>query len=257
MNTITLTKLQKKHDDGEPITALTAYDASFAKIIDDAEIDIVLVGDSLGMVIQGFDSTVPVTMDDMVYHAQAVDSSLSYSLLMVDMPFMSTINEKMALENAKILMQEGGAAMVKMEGGDNQEQIIKTLTSRGVPVCAHLGLKPQLVNKYGGYKIQGKNKDEAYRILQSADNMQKAGADILLVECIPADLAKKITTNSSIPVIGIGAGTDTSGQILVLYDILGLSSKIPMFAKNYLINGASIQDAIKNYKKDVENKIFP
>jgi 3-methyl-2-oxobutanoate hydroxymethyltransferase len=257
MNHITLDTLKNKHKNKEKITALTAYDASFASIINMEEIDVVLVGDSLGMVVQGNTDTICVNINNIVYHAQAVNSVLDYSLLMVDMPFMSATSAKQAIKNAKKLMQQTGAAVIKLETANNQHDIIKTLSENGVPICAHLGLRPQFIHKIGGYKYQGVGREYEDDMLKNADLMQQAGADMLVAECIPAHLAAKITQNSSVPVIGIGAGGNTSGQILVLYDILGISKNKPRFAKDYLKNNTSIQQAIRSYKKEVIEQKFP
>jgi len=243
---------------GEKVVCLTAYDASFATVLDHAGVDVILVGDSLGMVVQGLESTVPVTMDDMVYHTKAVARGAERALLMADMPFMSYSTEEQALENAARLMQEGGANMVKLETTQGQIGIIRRLVDAGVPVCAHLGLRPQSVNKLGGYRIQGRDPAAADAMLEEAKGLEAAGADCLLVECVPAELAKRITDTVSIPVIGIGAGVDCDGQILVLYDILAISKGVrPKFSKDYITGDNNIDQAVSAYVQDVRDKLFP
>lgn len=254
---ITISALQKMRRNGEKIACLTAYDAAFAKVLDATGIDVILVGDSLGMVIQGHTSTVVVTMDDMIYHTQCVSSSTKHALVIADMPFMSYTNIDTALKNATQLMQVGGAQMVKLEATQRQTEIVAELSKCGIPVCAHLGLRPQYVHKLGGYQIQGTDENTAANILQASQALEQAGADILLVECIPAELAEIITTEVNIPVIGIGAGKNCDGQILVLHDILGITpGQTPAFAKNYMTTG-TIQDAISNYIEDVKSGAFP
>lgn len=255
---VTVTRLKKMKEDAEKIACITAYDASFAERVNEAGVDVVLVGDSLGMVVQGLDSTIPVTVDDMVYHTRAVAKGNRHALLMADMPFMSYCTEEQALDNACRLMQEGGAHMVKLETTEGQIGIIRRLVDAGVPVCAHLGLRPQSVHKLGGYKIQGRDEAIANAMLNEAMELEQAGADCLLLECVPAQLAKTITDKVSIPVIGIGAGVDCDGQILVLYDILAISKgKRPKFSKDYMQGADSITDAVKRYVDDVRAKAFP
>jgi 3-methyl-2-oxobutanoate hydroxymethyltransferase len=255
---ITVNSLREKKAAGARIVCLTAYDASFARLLDDADVDVVLVGDSLGMVIHGGDTTLPVTMDDMLYHARAVRRGMSRALLMVDMPFLSYTSVDMALQNAGAMMKQAGAQMVKLEGGSDQADIVTALTDHGIPVCAHLGLQPQRVHKLGGYRVQGREQDAAAHMLDEALALQQAGADVMLLECVPASLAKQITATLSIPVIGIGAGADCDGQILVLYDILGISvGHIPKFSKNFLQHTGSVADAVKAYADAVRNGSFP
>ncbi|MDH5765901.1 MAG: 3-methyl-2-oxobutanoate hydroxymethyltransferase, partial [Gammaproteobacteria bacterium] len=232
---ITVSHLKEMKAKGEKIACLTAYDASFAQLLDNNGVDVVLVGDSLGMVIQGLETTLPVTMDEMVYHGKAVARGLQHALLIIDMPFMSDASVDQAVENAGRFMKEAGANMVKLEGGADQKELVSTLTRLGIPVCAHLGLQPQRVHKLGGYKVQGRDQQVADRMLEDARVLEKAGADMLLLECVPVSLAEKITRQAGIPVIGIGAGSQCDGQILVLYDILGISTgHIPKFSKNYM-----------------------
>ena len=252
-----ISSIRQMHARKEKIACLTAYDAAFAKVVDEAGIDIILVGDSLGMVIQGKNSTVSVTMEDILYHTRCVVAATKSALVISDMPFMSYSNIDSALHNATLLMQEGGAQMVKLEATQRQTEIVAELSACGVPVCAHLGLRPQYIHKLGGYQTQGTDKDSAETILQASVALQNAGADLLLVECIPAALAAQITHEVELPVIGIGAGRDCDGQILVLHDILGVTpGKIPPFAKTYMHSG-TIQDAIREYIKEVKSGKFP
>ena len=256
--TVTLTQLCAMKANNEKIACLTAYDASFAAVLDQAGVDIILVGDSLGMVIQGQDSTVSVTMDDMIYHSQCVSSATTRVFIMTDMPFMSYTNVDQALSNATDLIQLGGAQMVKLEASARQVSIVKELSECGIPVCAHLGLRPQYIHKLGGYSMQGSDDASARELFNSAEKLEKAGADILLLECMPDDLATKITKNCSIPVIGIGAGVNCDGQILVLYDVLGITLGVrPKFAKNFLADAEDIPSAIASYVKDVKSSQFP
>jgi len=258
MKKITLTTLLAHKEAGEKFTCLTAYDASFASVLDDAGVDVILVGDSLGMVIQGHETTVPVSMDDMIYHTACVASNTRHALLMVDMPFMSYNTVEQALENAARLMREGGAHMVKLEGGRVQLPVVQAMTDRGIPVCAHLGLQPQSVHKLGGYRVQGRDKPTADAMLIDAERLQEAGADMLLLECVPAELAKKITHTVQIPVIGIGAGPDTDAQVLVLQDILGITpGKPPRFSKDFMQQAESIPAAVKAYVDAVKSGHFP
>jgi 3-methyl-2-oxobutanoate hydroxymethyltransferase len=207
----------------EPIACLTAYDASFAELVDLAGTDIVLVGDSLGMVIQGLDTTVPVTVADMVYHCRCVARGVRRAFLMADMPFMSYTTPPQALDNAVRLMQEGGAMMVKLEVGEGQVGIVEHLAKQDIPVCAHLGLKPQSVHKLGGFKVQGREEQAAQRMLDEARALEGAGADAVLLECVPNAVGAAIRDAVQVPVIGIGAGPGVDGQILVLYDVLGIT----------------------------------
>lgn len=255
---VTITSLSKMKQADERFSCLTAYDASFAHVLDQAGIDVVLVGDSLGMVIQGHETTVPVSMDDMCYHAACVANGLNRAMLMVDMPFMSYAIVDQAVINAARLMQEGGAHMVKLEGGRTQLPIVEALTKNGIPVCAHIGLQPQSVHKLGGYRVQGRDKSAATAMLTDADALQKAGADIILLECVPDVLASEITRNVDIPVIGIGAGANTDAQVLVLQDILGITAgKTPKFSKNFMQGVSSIQEAVEQYDAAVKDGSFP
>ena len=254
---ITLSKLRDMREQGEKIACLTAYDATFAKLLDEAGIDVILVGDSLGMVIQGKTSTVSVTMEDMLYHTQCVTNVTKNALVITDMPFMSYSDIDFALTNATLLMQEAGAQMVKLEATQRQIEIVTELNACGIPVCAHLGLRPQHVHKLGGYQIQGNDPDSANELLKTSIALEQAGADLLLLECISAQLAAEITQSVQIPVIGIGAGKHTDGQILVIQDIMGITpDKTPSFVQNFL-QQCSIQEAVENYISAVKSSTFP
>ncbi|GBF31615.1 3-methyl-2-oxobutanoate hydroxymethyltransferase [bacterium MnTg04] len=255
---VTISTLEKMKAEGTPIACLTAYDASFANLVDEAGVDLVLAGDSLGMVIQGHPTTVPVTVDDVVYHCKAVARGLTRSFLVGDLPFLSYTTPKQAMRNSRRLMQEGRAKMVKLEGGAMQVEIVEYLASRDVPVCAHIGLKPQSVHKLGGYKIQGRDKATAKQMLADARALENAGADIVLPECIPNELGARITSELKVPVIGIGAGPDVDGQILVLYDILNITiGRKPRFAQDFTIGGRSPIDAVKAYVEAVRSGGYP
>ncbi|MGM0525026.1 MAG: 3-methyl-2-oxobutanoate hydroxymethyltransferase [Pseudomonadota bacterium] len=257
MAAMTIAKLQKMKQQGKKISSLTAYDASFAKLMTEQGVDFMLVGDSLGNVVQGLSSTVPVTMDDMVYHTQLVRRGAEQAFVIADMPFMSYATPEQTYRNAAELMQ-AGANMVKLEGGHWLIETIQGLTTRGVPVCAHLGLLPQSVNVLGGYKVQGKQQQQADDTLAQALELEQAGAQLLVLECIPAALGKRITEALSIPTIGIGAGPDTDGQILVMHDMLGMNSDyLPKFAKNFLAETGSLSDAFSSYVEQVQRGEFP
>ncbi len=246
------------HDSGEKIACLTAYDASFARLADAAGVEIVLVGDSLGMVVHGHGTTVGVTNEDIVYHTQAVATGLSRAFLMADMPFLSFATRDAAIHGAQQLMQKGGAKMVKLEGGAVQADIVEFLTARGVPVCGHLGLQPQMVHKLGGFKVQGREDALAEQMREDARVLEQAGADMLLIECVPSGLARSITQSAGVPVIGIGAGPDVDAQILVMHDILGVSrGRVPRFVKNFMLGRDDIEAAMKAYVDDVKSGAFP
>lgn len=256
---ITIKTLNQLKQEGEKICALTSYDASFAAIAEESGVEVILVGDSLGMVVQGHDSTVPVTIDDLVYHTANVKRGAYNAFVIADMPFMSDVSPKVALLNAGRLMQEGGAQMVKLEGGSNKLEIVKHLTSYGIPVCGHLGLLPQSIHQLGSYQVQGKDPDQAEAILEDAVAMEQAGVQMLVLECVPSQLATEITLQLSIPVIGIGAGIDVDGQVLVVYDMLGLSdlNSPPRFVRNFLQDQNSIQSAIGSYVNAVKTQQYP
>lgn len=257
MSKITSSTLRTFKSEGKKFTALTAYDASFANAFDSEGVDVLLVGDSMGMVLQGHNDTLPVTVDDIAYHTRCVRRGVERALLIADMPFMSYATPEQTMTNATTLMQ-AGANMVKVEGGHWLLESVKMLTERGIPVCAHLGLTPQSVHVFGGFKIQGRDADNAQRILDEAKALEAAGAQLLVVECIPAPLAKAITEALTIPVIGIGAGADADGQILVMHDVLGISSGyIPRFSKNYLKQTGEIRSAVRAYIDEVAQGVFP
>lgn len=251
---ITLVKLKKMKQAGEKITCLTAYDASFAAILEQAGVEIILVGDSLGMVIQGHKDTLAVTMENMLYHIQIVKRAVTHSMLMVDMPFLSYNTPEQALENAGSLIK-AGAQIVKLEGQENLLPIIEKLNAYDIPICAHLGLRPQSIYKISGYKAQGLDEISFSKIIEQAKAFVAAGADILLLECVPASLAKIISEQVEVPVIGIGAGKDCDAQVLVLYDILAISPKQPSFSRNFLSD--TILSSIKAYVKAVKEQTFP
>lgn len=253
----TINTLREYKQKGETFAALTSYDATFARVVSEAGVDVILIGDSLGMVLQGHDSTLPVTMEQMCYHVQAVAKGNRGALIMADMPFMSYGTTEAALENAADLMRSG-AHMVKLEGTDWMTDTISALSERGVPVCAHLGLTPQFVNKFGGYKVQGRGDKEAELMIEHACQLEAAGADIILLECVPASLAARITQAVKAPVIGIGAGAETDGQVLVLHDMIGVTpGRVPRFVKNFLAESDSVQAAIEAYVTEVKQRTFP
>lgn len=258
MKKTTISTLNKLKRDGDKIAALTSYDASFALLAEQAGVDVLLVGDSLGMVVQGRESTLPVTVDDMVYHTANVMRASRSAFVIADMPFMSHATPEQALNNAGRLMKEGGAHMVKLEGGAPQLDTVRHLTARAVPVCAHLGLLPQSLFQLGGYKVQGRDESTARHILNDAHDLQAAGAQLLVLECVPRLLAAEVSAALDIPVIGIGAGPDCDGQILVLYDMLGISiGKRPSFSKDFLAAAGNIPAALQAYVKDVKSQTFP
>ena len=258
MNRLTLTQLRKLKMQGEKITCLTVYDASFAHLLDQAGIEILLVGDSLGMVIQGHETTLPVTVEHMIYHCQQVYRGSQQALLVVDMPFMSYATPDLALHSAARLLQEGHAQVVKLEGGNWLVPTVQLLTERGIPVCSHLGLIPQSIHRLGGYRVQGRTESEANNLRQDALALQSAGAALLVLECVPSDLAAEITRSLDIPVIGIGAGPACDSQVLVLYDMLGITpGKRPSFSKDFLQATGSIPAAIEAFIQAVKTGLFP
>ena len=255
---VTLNTLAQMRAAGDKIACLTAYDASFAALVDAAGVDVVLVGDSLGMVIQGHGTTVPVTMDQMTYHCAAVARGVQHAFLMADLPFASYTSRDQALRNSVRLMQEGGARMVKLESGASQLEIVEFLTGHDIAVCAHLGLKPQSVHKTGGFRVQGREAQAAARMLADARALEAAGADLLLLECIPAALGAEITRGVNVPVIGIGAGPDTDGQILVLYDVLDITAgPKPRFVRNFMTGAGDCAAAVSGYVTAVRTRAYP
>jgi len=255
VNVATLREMKRAR---EPIACLTAYDASFAQLVDVAGTDVVLVGDTLGMVIQGHDTTVPVTVEHMIYHSQCVSRALRRAFLIVDMPFMSYTTLPQALDNAVRLMQEGGAMMVKLESGLGQVEIVEHLARQDIPVCAHLGLKPQSVHKIGGFKVQGREEEAARKIIDDARALEAAGADVVLLECVPNAVGQAVQAGLGVPVIGIGAGPDVDGQILVLYDILGITQgRMPRFVQNFMAGRDSVLEALRAYVNAVKDRSYP
>lgn len=258
MSKITLTTLRNMKQSGEKFVCLTCYDAMMAQVLESAGVEVLLVGDSLGMVVQGHESTLPVTVDDIVYHTKSVARGSQDALIMSDMPFMSYVSEEQAIMNAGRMLQEGGANIVKLEGGASFLPVVKRLAELGIPVCGHLGLLPQTVNKMGGYKVQGKDEKSAQSILSDAKDLEQAGCDIMLLECVPRSLAEKVTESLEIPVIGIGAGTHCDGQVLVLQDMLGITpGKRPRFTRDFLADTGNVAGAIKAYVEAVKEGRFP
>ncbi|MCL4316598.1 MAG: 3-methyl-2-oxobutanoate hydroxymethyltransferase [Gammaproteobacteria bacterium] len=257
MSPVTLTTLREMKRRGEKIACLTAYDASFAALLEQAGVELLMVGDSLGMVVQGHDSTLPVMLADMIYHTRCVRRGSKTAFIVADLPFMSYASTAQAIGNAARLMQEGGAHMVKLEGGAWLAETVHELSARGVPVCAHLGLLPQSVHQLGGYRVQGRDAAGAENLLSDARALEQAGAGLLVLECVPAALAQQITQSLTIPVIGIGAGAACDGQVLVLYDVLGLIQKPPKFSKNFLQDERDIESAVRAYVKAVKTGAFP
>ncbi len=255
---VTLTELSRMKSADEPIAMLTAYDATFARRVDAAGVDCILVGDSLGNVVQGQNTTLPVTIENMVYHTQAVSRGVEHAFLIADMPFMSYRDCVTAANSAQRLMAEGGAEMVKLEGGQSVLPQVRFLTDQGVPVCGHLGLTPQHVHRLGGYRVQGREQRVREQIIQDASDLQKAGAQMLVLECVPTALAAEITKALNIPVIGIGAGVEVDGQVLVLYDMLGLTvGHVPKFSHNFMTDGKDLTAALDAYVSAVRGRTFP
>ena len=250
--------LLKKKQAGDRLVMLTAYDYTFAKLIDGQEIDLILVGDSLGNVVLGYDTTIPVTMADMVSHCRAVSRGVSHSVLVVDMPFMSyQISLEKAKENAAILIQEGRADAVKIEVNSDQTDVIRSIVESGIPVMGHLGFVPQSVNQLGGYRVQGRGASDADELVALAKGLEAAGCFSIVLEMVPMSLAKRITESLSIPTIGVGAGPDCDGQVLVSHDVFGLSDRSPTFSKRYVHLKRSMSRAVRQFKQDVEQGTFP
>ena len=253
----TISHLLAMRANGEKISVLTAYDASFAALFDQAGVDALLVGDSLGNVIQGHNNTTPVTVKDIAYHVECVARGNQSAFLIADMPFASYSTPEQAMENASVLMR-AGAQMVKLEGGRWLAETVQFLTQRSVPVCAHLGLLPQSVHMLGGFKVQGKSPEAAKELISDAQLLEQSGAQLLILEAIPSSLGKQVTETIQIPTIGIGAGPDCSGQVLVMHDMLGaFPGRAPKFVKNFLAGKPSIEEAIKAYIKEVKAGTFP
>ncbi len=257
MNPISVQDI-KNQKNAKKIAALTAYDFPFAKLLDESGIDIILVGDSVGMVLLGYETTLSVTMEEMLHHLKAVRRAVKRALLVADMPFASYENPEKALLNASRLMKEGGADAVKLEGGTQIIKEVKVLREYEIPVMGHLGMTPQSIKELGGYKVQGKSKEEADVIFEDALALEKAGIFSLVLECVPVSLSKRITEALTIPTIGIGAGAETDGQVLVLHDLLGFPSPIrPRFVRKYADLNAIVQKAVSEYRKDVQDGKFP
>lgn len=256
MKNVTITTLQAYKSAGEKFAVITAYDATFARLVEEAGIEAILVGDSLGMVLQGHDSTLPATIDDMVYHTGCVARACNIPLIIGDLPFGSYNTLDDTLRNAAALMR-AGANMVKLEGGEWLTDSISSLAERGIPVCAHLGLTPQSVNSFGGFKVQGRDSQQAANILEDAKRIEAAGASMLVIECVPSSLAVQISNALSIPVVGIGAGVDTDAQVIVLHDMLGLSAHSPKFVRNFMQDNKDVQSALKAYNDAVKSQTFP
>ncbi|MEJ5173015.1 MAG: 3-methyl-2-oxobutanoate hydroxymethyltransferase [Hydrogenothermaceae bacterium] len=253
-----ITEFLKAKESGKKITVISTYDYWSAKLCEEAGIDAILVGDSLSMVIQGNDSTLPVTLEEMIYHTKAVKRGAPNTFIIVDMPFMSYhVSVEDAVRNAGKVLKETGANAVKIEGGRQMTDIISKLVSVGIPVMGHIGLTPQFINQLGGYKVQGKTEKDRERLIEDAKALEKAGCFSIVLEAVPSDLAKEITQSISIPTIGIGAGSNTDGQVLVFHDLIGIFEKTPKFVKRYLESGKLIKEALKNYKGEVENGVFP
>ena len=253
---VTINTLNKLKTNGEKFVVISLYDAHMAAMAQRCGVEVVLVGDSLGMTVLGYDSTIPVTMEQMIYHVEAVARGNKKSLLIGDLPFMTYATPDEAMRNCTRIMQ-AGAQMVKLEGGAWLADTVCMLAERGVPVCAHLGLTPQSVNKFGGFRVQGRDEASAEKILADAKLLAEAGADLLVLECVPASLGARITREIAIPVIGIGAGRDTDAQVLVINDILGLTEQPPKFSKNFLLEANDIPGAMQKYVADVKAGIFP
>ncbi|AIF49999.1 3-methyl-2-oxobutanoate hydroxymethyltransferase [Pelosinus sp. UFO1] len=256
---ITTTVIQERKVAGKAITMLTAYDFSMAKFLDDAEVDMLLVGDSLGNVVLGYDSTLPVTMEDMIHHGKAVCRGAKRAMVVVDMPFMSyQVSTEQAVTNAGRIMKETGAQAVKLEGGQEVADAVKAIVRAGIPVVGHLGLTPQSVHSLGGFKVQGKEEKGAQKLLDDAKRLEESGAFAVVLECVPALLAQKVTDSIVIPTIGIGAGVYCDGQVLVTNDLLGLFPGFtPKFAKQYTNLHIQLAQAIAEYRKEVEERAFP
>lgn len=253
---VTIQTLKKLKSQGEKFVTVSLYDAPMASMAERCGVEVVLVGDSLGMTVLGYDSTIPVTMEQMIYHIEAVARGNRKSLIIGDLPFMTYATPEQAMVNATRVMQ-AGAHMVKIEGGRWLAPIITMLSERGIPVCAHLGLTPQSVYKFGGFRVQGRTPEAAAVLLEDSLILERSGADIVLFECVPADLARKATTSLEVPTIGIGAGRDTDAQVLVINDILGLTEQPPKFSKNFLAETGTIKGALRRYTEDVKAGTFP
>ena len=253
---VTINTLYKLKNSNEKFVVISLYDAHMAAMAQKCGVEVVLIGDSLGMTVLGYDSTIPVTMEQMIYHVEAVARGNKKSLIVGDLPFMTYATPEDALRNCARIMQ-AGAHMVKLEGGAWLAETVSMLAERGIPVCAHLGLTPQSVNKFGGFRVQGRSQEDADKILADAKLLADAGADLLVLECVPAELGATITRSIPIPTIGIGAGRDTDAQVLVINDLLGLTEQPPKFSKNFLLEARDIPGAMQKYVADVKAGVFP
>lgn len=257
MSNVTLHTLTARKAAGERFAVLTAYDATFSHLVSSAGIEMILVGDSLGMVLQGQESTLPVSLEEMAYHTRCVARGNQGAMIMTDLPFMSYGTTEQALASSATLMQSG-AHIVKLEGGRWLCDSVSQLSERGIPVCVHLGLTPQAVNKLGGYRVQGRSREAALEMIEDARMLEEAGASMLLLECVPSLLAQEITVNAGIPVIGIGAGPHTDAQVLVMHDMLGITpGRRPKFVKNFMAESDTIEAAFQLYAEQVKNGSFP
>ncbi len=256
---VTIAYLKEKKEKGEKITMITAYDYPTARLIDEAGIDTILVGDSVGMVVLGYDSTLPVTMEEMIHHCKAVSRGVKRAFIIGDMPFMSYQSSiEKAIENAGRFLKEGGCDAVKLEGGSEVAHIVKAIVNAGIPVCGHIGLTPQRAKLLSGYRVQGKDVETAKKLIRSAKDLEEAGAFMIVMECIPDVLAEIITKEVSVPTVGIGAGRGCDGQVLVYHDMVGLFERfVPKFVKQYLNLAPEIKKAIRRFKEEVEKGIFP
>ncbi len=254
---VTVARMAAMKRNGEPLACLTAYDYGFAAACERAGMDLVLVGDSLGMVTQGHETTIPVTVEDLIYHTRLVVRGCRRAMVVADMPFMSHTDVASGLHNAGRLMKEGGAHMVKLEGGAEQAALVERLAETGIPVCAHLGLKPQQVHKLGRYRVHGRDPAEAEVMDADARALEAAGADLLILECVPASLAEQLARTLTVPVVGIGAGAACDGQILVLHDALGVTGRPPRFARDFAAESSGVQAALGAYVEAVKARTFP
>jgi 3-methyl-2-oxobutanoate hydroxymethyltransferase len=253
---MTLSRLLSAKKNQQKLAMLTAYDASFARLLHNCGVDALLVGDSLGMVMQGHDSTIPVTLDDVIYHAKMVRRGAPFAWLVADLPFMTATSVEQGLASAQRLLQEASVQMVKLEGGLSVVPLVEALTAQGVPVCGHLGLLPQQALR-AGYKMAGKTQVDAQRLVDEALALEQAGVSLLVLECVVTEVAERISAALSIPTIGIGSGAGTDGQVLVLHDILGLSDYAPSFAPRFLVEGRSLEQAVTAYVQAVKSGEFP
>ena len=256
---VTITELQAKKEAGQKITMMTAYDYPTGSLVDQAGIDTILIGDSLGMVMLGYDSTVPVTMEEMIHHCKAVSRGVEAGFILGDMPFMSYhVSVEQAVENAGRFMKEAGCDSVKLEGGSEMAHVVKAIVTAGIPVCAHIGLTPQTATMLGGFKVQAKDAEGAKALVKSAKDLEEGGAFMIVMECIPDLVAERITRELRIPTIGIGAGKDCDGQVLVYHDLVGLFERFtPKFVKQYVNLSPGIKEALIQYKTEVEEGTFP